>query len=163
MNDNHIKKEKKQLNKKEIKNIAISGVAGGAAGAVKGAGDVAISNYKSYNKIKNAYINNHIDDCIKSGMSKKDAYKHLINEFSKKTIALNKVIPEYTGGKQHNVANAYQIKALSELPYKVIGGAMVGIPVGMLAYGQLSDIAEKINKKASDNMVYFEKVTNKIK
>lgn len=153
------KGNKKKLNKKEVRNIAMAGVAGGVAGAAKGVGDVTFDNYKAYNKIKKAYINNHIDEYVKAGVSKKEAYKHIIEEFAKKKISLNKVIPEYTGINKYNVADAYKMKALSEMPYKAIGGAMAGIPIGMLAYGQISNIIENLDKKNPKNMVYFEKVT----
>lgn len=152
---------KKKINKKEVRNIAIAGAAGGVAGAVKGTGDAALDNYKAYNKIKKAYASKHIDEYIKAGMSKKEAYKRVIEDFSKKKISLNKVIPEYTGISKHNVANAYRLKALSEMPYKTIGGALAGVPLGMLAYGQVSNIINNLDKKASENMIYFEKVTNK--
>lgn len=154
---------KKSINKKEVKNIALAGAAGGTAGAMKGAGDVAISNYKTYKKIKNAYVDKHLNDYIKSGMSKKEAYKKVIEEFSKKKIALNKVIPGYAGDAKHYIGNAYYIKAMSEAPYKVVGGALAGVPLGMLAYGQISNLIQNLDKKASDNMVYFEKVTKIVK
>lgn len=156
-------KKKKEINKKEVKNIAASGLMGGMIGAAKGAGDVAFNNHKTYSKIKKAYINSNIDKYIEQGMSKKDAYKHVIDEFSKKKLSLNKIIPEYTGTAKHNLANAYKIKALSEMPYKAIGGAFAGIPIGMLAYGQISSMLDNIDKKALDNMVYFEKISKQVK
>lgn len=149
----------KKVNKKEVRNIAIAGGVGGIAGATKGVGATAINNYKSYDKVKKAYIDSHIDEYIKKGLSKKEAYKRIIKDFSNKKIALNKIIPEYKGVSKYHIADAYKIKALNEIPYKAIGGAMTGVPLGMLAYGQISNIIENLDKKASDNMVYFEKVT----
>lgn len=154
------KKAKKKINKKEIKNIAIAGAVGGVAGAGKGVGNVAIDNYKKYNKVKKSYIDKHIDEYIKKGFSKKEAYKRIIEDFSSKKIPLNKIIPEYKGVNKYKVSDAYKIKALNEIPYKAIGGTLVGVPLGMLAYGQVSNIVENLNKKASYDMIYFEKVTS---
>lgn len=150
---------KKKLNKKEVRNIAIAGVAGGVGGAAKGIGDSALNNYKSYSKIRSAYIDRHIDKYIKAGIPKKEAYRRVIDDFAKKKISLNKVVPEYTGVNKYRVADAYKMKAISEMPYKAIGGVMAGVPIGMLAYGQISNIIENLDKKKSNNMVYFEKVT----
>lgn len=150
---------KKKLNKKEVRNIAIAGAAGGVGGAIKGVGDSAFNNYKSYNKIRSAYINKHINEYIKAGIPKKEAYRRVIDDFAKKKISLSKVVPEYTGASKYRVADAYRMKAISEMPYKAIGGAMAGVPIGMLAYGQISNMIENLDKKKSNNMVYFEKVT----
>lgn len=153
-------KKRKEINKKEVRNIAAAGVVGGLAGAGQGAGTVAFNNYDKYNKVKKAYINKHIDEYMKRGLSKKEAYKVILEEFSKKKIELNKIIPDYKGPNKYRLADAYKAKAIHEMPYKVIGGAMAGVPLGMLAYGQISNLAENFTKKASYNMVYFEKVTN---
>lgn len=154
------KKEKKEINKKELRNIVLAGVTGGTLGGLKETGKTINSSRRDYSQLKKMFINQELSKYLSQGISKKDAIDKLKKEFSNKTIPLAKVIQGYDGPQTARVGNAYITRAVHELPYKAIGGAIVGFPAGVLAYSTLSSLAE--NKKNGKNLKYLDPVQNNI-
>lgn len=154
------KKESKKINKKELRNITLAGMTGGTLGGLKEAGKVINSSRRDYSQLKKKFIGNELSNYLSQGMSKKDAIDKLKKEFSNKTIPLAKIINGYDGPQMARVGDAYITKAVHELPYKALGGAIVGFPAGVLAYSTISSLKE--NKKNGKNLKYLDPVQNNI-
>ncbi len=154
------KKESKKINKKELRNITLAGLTGGTLGGVKEAGKVIGSSTRDYGQLKKRFIGQELSNYLSQGMSKKDAINKLKKEFSNKTIPLAKVIKGYDGPQVARVSDAYITKAVHELPYRALGGAIVGFPAGVLAYSTISSL--KDNKKNGKSLKYLKSVQNNV-